>query len=198
MEKRNNQGQTLTEFLSTYNQDAWPHPSYTVDNILFTEKDGKAAVLLVQRGNHPYIGEWAFPGGFVEEGESAETASARELAEETGLKGVATEQLYTVSTPLRDPRCWLVTTCFFAVVPATRMPVAGDDACDAQWFCIDYIASGNIYKLTLTAAKLTLSCEMQVVRTDLGKIDVNNTVVLLSNGIAFDHAKLILYAIEAL
>lgn len=199
MEKVNKEGQTLEQFLQSYDQDAWPHPSYTVDNILFSIREDRAAVLLVRRANHPYLGDWAFPGGFVEAGETAEEAAARELREETGLTEVATEQLYTVSTPDRDPRCWMVTTCFMGAVQDGTAACAGDDADEARWFGIDYIASGDTYKLTLSADDgLVLSAEMQVVRTPSGKIDINRTRIAACEGIAFDHAKLLLYAIEAL
>ena len=71
----------------------WPRPMVTVDAAVFSffKQAGstRAKLLLIQRGNQPYKGQWALPGGFVELDEELETAAARELAEETGLKRVS-------------------------------------------------------------------------------------------------------------
>ena len=110
-------GKTLEQFLAEYDPNAYERPSVTADNIVFAIRDGKAVLLLIRRGNHPYIGQWAFPGGFVNMDESTEDAAARELKEETGIEARG-EQLYTVSTPGRDPRTSIVTVCYLSVLPA--------------------------------------------------------------------------------
>lgn len=190
-------GLTESEFLASYDRTKYDRPAYTVDNLLFADCGDGLAVLMVQRGGHPYLGQWALPGGFVDSGEYAEQAAKRELMEETGID-VPTEQLFTVSTPGRDPRGWTVSTCFMGLLPEPVEPKAGDDAAAARWFNVDYIASGDVYKIKLTSGDITLSAELKEVRTEGGKVDVNRTEILVRNGIAFDHAKIILYAIESL
>lgn len=197
MEKTDKKGRTEAEFLAEYDRTAYDRPGYTADTVLFADGGDGLEVMLVRRGGHPYIGQWALPGGFVENGESAEEAAARELMEEAGLD-METEQFLTVSTPGRDPRGWTVTTCFMGLLAEPTTPRAGDDAADARWFMIDYLASGDVYKLILKSGEETATAELKVVRGSNGKIDLNKTKVLVNDGIAFDHSKIILYAIETL
>jgi 8-oxo-dGTP diphosphatase len=83
----------------------YPRPSLTVDCILFGFDDGELKVLLIQRASDPFKGLWAFPGGFLDmEDPTIEFAAKRELEEETGLKNVFMEQLYTFGDEGRDPR----------------------------------------------------------------------------------------------
>ncbi len=193
----NAQGQTEEEFLAAYDRTVYDRPAYTVDNLLLCDMGGRLAVLMIRRGNHPHIGKWALPGGFVENGETAEAAAKRELQEETGIEADA-EQLVTVSTPGRDPRGWTISTVFLGVLPQAVTPHAADDAREARWFTVDYFASGDTYKLKLESEQETVACELQVVRDKNGKIDLGAGKILAQGGIAFDHAKLILYAVESL
>ena len=190
-------GLTEEEFLKAYDRTKYDRPSYTVDNLLFADCGDGLAVLMIRRGSHPDMGQWALPGGFVNCDECAECAAARELKEETGIE-VATEQLITVSTPNRDPRGWTVSTCFMGLLSEPEQPNAGDDALEARWFNVDYIASGDVYKLMLKSDEIKIASEFKVVRNDAGKIDINRTEILAPDGIAFDHAKIILYAVESL
>jgi 8-oxo-dGTP diphosphatase len=114
----------------------YPRPMVTVDIILFAWVDGRLVVLLVKRGSAPYRGYWALPGGFVEEKEALEQAARRELEEETSLKVVSLEQLYSFGNPGRDPRGHVVSVVHFALVNAeqVRRAVAGSDASGLQWF----------------------------------------------------------------
>jgi 8-oxo-dGTP diphosphatase len=111
-----------------------PRPAVTVDVVLFTMRAEDLAVLLVRRGAQPFKGHWALPGGFVSEHEPLEHAASRELAEETGVTGVALEQLGAFGTPGRDPRGHTVSVAYFSFVVAESHPViAGDDAAEAAW-----------------------------------------------------------------
>ena len=95
-------------------------------------------VLLIQRGAEPYMGRWAFPGGFMNMDETVEQCAQRELEEETGLKGVAVEQFYTFSAVDRDPRERIVTVAHYALVRLSEV-AGGDDAAQARWFAMDEI-----------------------------------------------------------
>lgn len=98
----------------------YPKPSVTVDIVIFTIISGDLKVLLVQRGKPPFKGMWAIPGGFVRLSESIKDAARRELEEETGLKDVYLEQLYTFGDLKRDPRGRVITVSYFALVDPTK------------------------------------------------------------------------------
>ncbi len=102
----------------------------TVDVAAFTERDGKAKVVLIQRANPPHQGAWALPGGFVELDEDLPDAASRELAEETGLEIPPTDliQVGAYGAPDRDPRLRVVTVLFWGFVADLRDPVASSDA----------------------------------------------------------------------
>jgi len=107
----------------------------SVDVVIFTIRDGALHVLLVRRGVAPFAGRHAIPGGFVDEAESLDAAARRELAEETGVRDVYLEQLYSFGDPGRDPRGRVVTVAYFALIAADRAPLkAGSDAAEARWF----------------------------------------------------------------
>jgi 8-oxo-dGTP diphosphatase len=106
----------------------------TVDLVIFALHDWELQVLLIQRGVPPFEGRWALPGGFVLEGESLEAAARRELDEETGVRDVYLEQLYTFGDPERDPRGRFVTVAYYALLTTEAAPlVAGTDAGAARW-----------------------------------------------------------------
>src|SRR5690349_11282367 len=111
----------------------YPRPSVTVDIILFHRDGERIEVLLIKRARDPFKGAWAFPGGFVDEGESLEQAAARELKEETGLEGVKMEQLAAFGDPGRDPRGHTVSVAFVALLDRAAEATGADDAEDAQW-----------------------------------------------------------------
>ncbi|MDQ0382576.1 NUDIX hydrolase [Amycolatopsis thermophila] len=119
-----------------YDRHAYEPFAVTVDLAVFTLRAGRLRILLVERGEEPYAGSWALPGGFLKPDESAETAARRELAEETGLADVAglhLEQLRTYSEPDRDPRMRVVSVAFTALVPDAPQAVGGGDAAQAAW-----------------------------------------------------------------
>ncbi|MEW2415585.1 NUDIX domain-containing protein [Streptomyces sp. NPDC046866] len=127
-----------------YDRSAFEPFAVTVDLAVFTVRGGALHVLLIRRGQDPYAGAWALPGGFLLPRESAEAAARRELAEETGLpepvvSGLHLEQLRTYSDPDRDPRMRVVSVAFTALVPDMPEPAAGGggDADRARWVPVD-------------------------------------------------------------
>jgi 8-oxo-dGTP diphosphatase len=118
----------------------YEQPSVTVDLVVFSIHEKKLKVLLVKRGVEPFRGGWALPGGFVHIGESIDAAAKRELAEETGVKGVYLEQLYTWGDVKRDPRGRVISVSYFALINQDSVELrASTDASDVDWFNIDTI-----------------------------------------------------------
>jgi 8-oxo-dGTP diphosphatase len=117
----------------------YPRPAVTVDCIIFGLDSGsQLKVLLVQRAQDPFQGYWALPGGFVEMEEDLEIAALRELEEETGVRDVFIEQLFTFGAPGRDPRGRVISVSYYALVNLAEHPVsAGSDAHLADWFPLD-------------------------------------------------------------
>jgi 8-oxo-dGTP diphosphatase len=106
----------------------------TVDIVLFTIRDRQLQVLLIKRLAKPFANRYALPGGFIHEGESLDSAAARELEEETGVDKVYLEQLYTFGDPKRDPRGRVITIAYYALVANVSSLKAGSDASEAAWF----------------------------------------------------------------
>lgn len=118
-------------------KEKYPKPSVTVDVIIFTIKDNQLKVLLVKRKNEPFKKMWAIPGGFVRINESLEEAARRELQEETGIKDVYLEQLYTFGDVNRDPRGRVITVAYFALVNSEKIRLkASTDVSDVKWFSV--------------------------------------------------------------
>ncbi len=116
----------------------YPRPALTVDCVVFGFDGEALQVLLIRRGLEPHLGAWALPGGFVQMDEALEDAARRELEEETSLRNVFLEQLYTFGAPERDPRGRVVSVAFYALVRPDQHPAKGDtDASDARWHRAD-------------------------------------------------------------
>lgn len=115
-----------------------PTLTMTTDIAIFTIRDGRPVILLIQRGHPPFQGRWALPGGLVEEDEDLDVCAHRELEEETGVTDVALEQLHAFGAPDRDPRGRLVTVAYYTLVRPDRLkPKAADDAAAVGWFAVD-------------------------------------------------------------
>lgn len=111
----------------------YPRPAVTTDCVVFT-KEKEPKVLLIQRGNEPYKGCWAFPGGFMNMEETAEECAVRELKEETGLTVNRIRQIGAYSKVDRDPRGRTVSIAYLAIVDAPTAVSGMDDAAKAAWF----------------------------------------------------------------
>ena len=111
----------------------YPRPALTADCIVIT-KEAEPKVLLIERGDEPFKGCWAFPGGFMNMDETTEQCAIRELMEETGLKVNEVHQIGAYSKVDRDPRGRTVTVAYLAIVDAPMAVCGQDDAAKAQWF----------------------------------------------------------------
>ncbi|MBR1883017.1 MAG: NUDIX hydrolase [Muribaculaceae bacterium] len=114
----------------------YPHPAVTTDCVVFGFDGVHLNVLLVERGNEPHKGSWAFPGGFLNIDEDAPDGARRELLEETGMQVTHMEQLGAFTRPDRDPRERVISIAYFALVRVGDV-AAGDDAACARWFPIN-------------------------------------------------------------
>lgn len=129
-----------------YDPSAFPPFAVTVDLVVLTVRRHALCALVVRRGEEPYEGKWALPGGFVRADEDLTWAAARELKEETGLRahdtagglpGAHLEQLATYGDPDRDPRMRVVSVAHLALAPDLPSPTPGGDAQGARWAPVD-------------------------------------------------------------
>ncbi len=114
----------------------YPKPALTVDVVTLRYRDGHLELLLIKRKHDPYVGTWALPGGYVDQGETPEAAALRELAEETHLEERPLYLVGVFGDPERDPRGWVVSTAFLAFAPAECEAQAGDDAAEVAWHAL--------------------------------------------------------------
>lgn len=139
-----------------YDPSAFPPFAVTVDLVVLTVRRHSLCALAVRRGEPPFQGRWALPGGFVRDGEDLAQAAARELAEETGLcvhdpaapsqdNGAHLEQLATYGDPERDPRMRVVSVAHLALAPDPPAPRAGGDASNARWAPVEELLEQSGY-----------------------------------------------------
>lgn len=202
----NENGQTLEEFLAEYDENKYRRPSNTVDMILMTVSEGKLKILLVKRRNHPFIHDWAMPGGFVNFDEDLDHAVERELAEETHItKHTYFRQLYTLGSVDRDPRTRVISTVYLSMTPESniRNTRAGDDAADTAWFTISKVCEkrddkGRTSLLTLEDKDHDVRMEYRITDKAMHNyIETRSTKLKSSNAeLATDHIKAINMAMD--
>ncbi|MBE6632024.1 MAG: NUDIX hydrolase [Ruminococcaceae bacterium] len=187
MKMRDAKGMTEEEFLESYKQKNYPKPSLTADVVIFTEKEGELAVLLIKRGGHPYIGKWALPGGFANANECIEQTAERELFEETGIEGMPLTEIGLFTRPGRDPRGWVVSQVYASsAVYGCCRPVAGDDAKETAWFSVR--ADEDTVELRCGDTDIRYSY-----RSEGSRIGVE---YLTDETLAFDHGEILIKALE--
>lgn len=215
----NRAGESLEAFLEKYNPKKYDCPSNTVDMVVLRcqEKYRRwgqpLKALMIRRGNHPSIGYWAVPGGFVELREDMDAAAARELEEETGVKGLALQQLCTWGAYDRDPRWRVITTAYLALVEGELPVRAGDDAADALWMDVELKQEqapenlqavteesgrvSEIWRLTLTNLehRITISARIKLSYCASGILPQEKYELLESDGIAVDHGCILTQAL---
>ena len=117
----------------------------TVDVVILTMVGGTLQVLLVRRGDDPYRGMWAVPGGFKRPSETLDQAARRELSEETGVDAATLlRQFGAYGDPGRDPRMNVVTVAYLAVIRDLGPVVAGSDAADAALHPVSRVLGGDL------------------------------------------------------
>lgn len=221
MELINKDGLTEKEFLERYEPGDYQRPSVTVDMLLFTvdnkEQDDyrklpekELKLLLIKRKDHPYIGKWAIPGGFVDINEAVDTAVYRELKEETNIDNVYMEQLCTWGDVERDPRMRVISVSHMALVSKEGLkPVAGDDAEDVAWFSVrkEEVSSDNnerVYNLILESKEKDITMGYLVIDRFVKNGIITTTETHIEplywskDQLAFDHYKIVNLAIDRL
>lgn len=209
-----------SEFIKNYDIKKYEQPSVAADIAVFTVKnipennyrklDKKSLqLLMVKRGKPPFEDFYALPGGFAMKTETVDNTAKRELHEETGVDGIYMEQLKTTSTPGRDPRGWIISCAYLALVDSSRLEVCGgDDASEARWFDIsmkkisenfteasDKAIKTSVYDLTLTSDDKILTCRVSEIVCAALSGRKRSLTVISSEGIAFDHAEIIAEAL---
>ncbi|MBP5607057.1 MAG: NUDIX hydrolase [Lachnospiraceae bacterium] len=212
------------KFLKQYDITAYDRPSLTADMAVFAiltsaqhqeyRKDPEKylGILLIRRGGYPYKDHYGLPGGFAVKNEMIEETAHRELKEETSVDNAYLEPFGVFSRPGRDPRGWIVSQGFLALVDAGNYRVrAGSDAWEAAWFRIsmeqeelkkhvrkDSANITTLYRLKLEKEDVMLSALVKETRDFSGHHEKTEYEILEDKGFAFDHAEIIVRALKSL
>lgn len=195
----------------------------TVDMLIFTVENGHKLsyrklpekvlkVLMIKRRDNPFIGEWALPCGFVSADESLDEAALRKLKEEVNIDNIYMEQLYTWGDVKRYPERRVISCSYMSLVNSSSLNIkAGSDVEDAKWFTVRYstieekktiVEKGyklqNLVKIEFESGDIKLSAVVKIVKTMQGDVVSFKREIKESQGLAFDHARIIQYGIERL
>lgn len=194
------------EFLKDYDSSLFEKLSMTTDILIMSvssEETGnyrkltekKFSILLVKRNNYPFKDKWCLPGGFIRMDETLDEAAKRILKDETNLKDIYIEQLYTFSGVDRDPRMRVVSTSYMALVDKNRLKDKLSN--NASWFNVFMIEDENSYHVTLDNGleeiKFVVGKKLRDLTTD--RYDFK---VLKNDKLAFDHPLVIVSGLERL
>ncbi len=214
------------KFLKSYDITKYDRPSLTADIAVFAilkedkseefrrEPRQKLGLLLIKRGDYPYKDYWALPGGFAMKGEELSDTALRELKEETSVESAFLEPFGLFSATDRDPRGWIVSQGYLALVDVEKCSVsAGSDAGNAAWFTIDinrkelkkHVKSKTAeirtkFDLILENAALgeKISAVVEEIRIYSNHHETVSYEIQESEGLAFDHAEIITRAFKSL
>lgn len=188
-------------FLEAYNINDYERPSVTVDIVATTmlgEASGaqKAGILLIKRGEHPFMNKWALPGGFVKGNETLTECANRELKEETNIDADALLPVSVHSEPERDPRGRIISNLFVSILSREDLEATGgDDAIDAKWFTVDFKRNDDILDIELKCEDIEIKLSLKKKKVLFGKPVYE---VLENTGLAFDHGVMIAEAFDML
>lgn len=216
------------EYLEQYDITKFDRPSIAADMAVFTvmgnqedrDKENyrklpekKLKILLIKRGSHPYMNQWALPGGFCRKGEEVLDTARRELFEETQVEDAYLNLAGVFGQEGRDPRGWIISHTFLALFDGAKCSLrAGSDAWDARWFDVELNREwveeeqsetaawrNTVYRLQLTNSDETEPVSLHaVVREEMSLHQFQVKTVYKveeEQGFAFDHAKIITFAL---
>ena len=214
------------KFLEQYDISAYERPSVAADMVIFAIREAAEAenfrklpkkalkLLLIRRADYPYKGYWALPGGFCRPEEDVQETAARELYEETNIHKAYLILIGTFGGADRDPRGWIMSNTFLALVDAERCKLrAGTDAWEAKWFTVEVKGEEMKRDVKEDYAELETSYELRLTEEESGEMlsasvteyrqfrEYHETVsyeIAEQGQLAFDHAKIILYAWQKL
>lgn len=195
------------EFLANYNSDEFEKLSMTTDILILSvsneEKNNyrktdkkKMSILLVKRSNYPFKDKWCLPGGFVGIDEDLDEAPKRILKQETNIKDIYLEQLYTFGSVNRDPRMRIVSTAYMALIDKSRLENKISDK--SSWFDIISIEENN------NIVEIVLANETESINFVIKKVLREKTTdrysfeIVENSKVAFDHPLVILSGVERL
>lgn len=212
---------TEADFLKNYQVEKYEKPSVTVDVVAFTiteesEKnyrkntDKKLKVLLMKRNDFPFHGRWALPGGFVGLREDLQAAVQRVLKNKTDLSKAYLEQLYTWGEPDRDPRHRIFSISYLTLIQSANLKVK-DSSKHYEWFDLsmnkihtrtEKLPDGErvitAHVLTFHGEKESFDITIEFIQTVKEHLISQSYHIAENDFIAFDHAKIIAYALKRL
>ena len=214
------------KYLEQYDISAYERPSLAADMVIFSIREVAEAesfrklpkkalkLLMIQRADYPYKGYWALPGGFCRPDEDVQETAERELYEETNIHKAYLSLIGTFGGVGRDPRGWIISNTFLALVDAERCKLRpGTDAGEAQWFTVevkgeeqkrdvkeDYAELETLYRIWLTEEETgeVISATVKEYRQFREYHETVRYEIEEQGQLAFDHAKIILYAWQKL
>lgn len=196
-------GLTETEFLKVYNPDQFDRPSVSVDTVIFSidseeQKDNyrkldeqKLTVLLVKRREHPDLGCWSLPGGFVGIREAVRAAAGRVIRDKTGLDQIYMEELSIFGDPDRDPRMRIISCAYLSLIDRSRYQLGKSElVMDSSWFEVDLNEHEQI--LHLCSGDIKLQVPYETYETENGKVAGLEYRAGNNSDLAFDHGTILL------
>lgn len=221
MKEERNIVKTEEEFLKAYDLNRYDRPSLALDVVALRLGDiennnyrkieeKQLKILLVKRNDHPFKGCWSLPGGFVKMNQDLEEAVVEKFKEKTHISSVYLEQLYTWGELDRDPRGRIVSVSYLALLAQDDMAYRDIDLANTKWFDLSYrLKTGDqnkgdktrqeVYDLILKDGDEELTAQTEVSRQKEGRYLKRQYKLIKSNSkLAFDHAKIIVYALERL
>ncbi|MBQ5849691.1 MAG: NUDIX hydrolase [Lachnospiraceae bacterium] len=196
------------QYLSNYSIENYERPSVTTDIVAFAIRSEQEdtyrhnpknvlSLLLIKRGEHPFINSWALPGGFLRSDESIEECAFRKVTEETNVTPTALMLFDQFSEPNRDPRGRIISNAFLSIINEDGLKVmGGQDALEVRWFEVTFEKeeSGQ-YILVLKNEEEVLRAYLEEKVSRFGKKEFD---IVESGGLAFDHTRMIATALTVL